>query len=398
MQGFHNLCTENHVIQDPLLTPFGEEQCAALRKTFPYHHDISLIVSSPLRRTIYTAVLSFAPALANGHCRPNIIALPEIQETSDFPCDIGSDLDKLRDEITEKHLPVDLTLVPEGWNIKTAENKWAPSAEALAKRAKEARTYLRERVFELQKAGDKDPQIVILTHGGYLHYFTEDWEDSKTYNGKLRHPPPAKSSSGKLGHSLLSILISWILLVIAFMKNQIDQFPWHAPGTGWHNAEYRSFTFANLDPSNSSEKSNTAVHATQVNGNATVSDYENATLRETAESRDRRGKFEPQQPREVQSELFKAATQGSEKQGLSNPHKVASTEKDAVAMETEEDEEDDEQGGLVRVLTKDSENTDMKNGEAPATDRRGEATADVAAAAVRDGKRRKSSSVTAVAA
>jgi broad specificity phosphatase PhoE len=178
---------------DPLLTPFGEEQCNTLRETFPNHNNISLMISSPLRRTIYTTLLSFAPALANGHCRPNIIALPELQETSDFPCDTGSDVSKLRKEMKEKHVPVDLSLVKEGWNVKT----WAPSSKALTNRAREARRYIRDRIFELQKEGEKDPEIIVVTHGGLLHYFTEDWEDSKTYFGKskrnqslhpVRHP------------------------------------------------------------------------------------------------------------------------------------------------------------------------------------------------------------------
>lgn len=171
-------------MQDPLLTPFGEEQCATLRETFPHHDKISLLISSPLRRTIYTTFLAFPSALANGHCQSNIIALPEIQETSDFPCDVGSDLSRLRKEMRENEVPVDLGLVQEGWNVKTLDNKWSPSSEALAKRATEARTYIRDKVVQLQKDGEENPEIVVVTHGGFLHYFTEDWEDSRTYNGE----------------------------------------------------------------------------------------------------------------------------------------------------------------------------------------------------------------------
>lgn len=373
------------------------------QQKLPYQNDISLIVSSPLRRTLYTAILGFAPALANGHCQPNVIALPELQETSQNICDIGSDLDKLRDEIKEKRLPVDLSLVPERWNIKTDDSKWAANAPALAKRAKEARIYLRDKALELQKGGEKDPQIVILTHGGYLHYLTEDWEGSENYHGKPRSPPSAKSASGELGHSLFSILISWILLVTAFIRSQIERFPWHAPGTGWNNAEYRSFTFANLDPSNPSNTFSTTINGTQIPGHITVNDYENATMSETAKSRARRGKSEPQAPRNMQSELFNAAIQGSKAQAQPDAIQVAKTKEDAVGVKVEEndddedddDDENDDQGGLVRVWTNDSDNTEMKNGKAPATDRRGESAVDATAAAARD---RKSSSVTAVAA
>ena len=172
---------------DPLLTFFGQQQCITLRDTFPYHDKVCLVISSPLRRTIYTAFASFTPSLANGHCQSNILALPEIQETSDFPCDTGSDVDKLRKEMQEKHVPVDLTLVKEGWNVKKSDNKWAPTSDALTKRAREARRYIRDKVFELQKGGEQNPEIVIVTHGGFLHYFTEDWEDSKAYHGEFTH-------------------------------------------------------------------------------------------------------------------------------------------------------------------------------------------------------------------
>jgi broad specificity phosphatase PhoE len=193
---------------DPMLTSLGEQQCANLRETFPYHDKICLLISSPLRRTIYTTILAFPPALHNGRCQPNIVALPEVQETSDFPCDTGSDVSRLRKEMREKRVPVDLSLVKEGWNVKTLSNKWSPSSEALTKRAREARKYIRDKVIELQKGGEKNPEIVVVTHGGFLHYFTEDWEDSRTYNGESLH---ALSSPSSFIFLMFVILPSWIL-------------------------------------------------------------------------------------------------------------------------------------------------------------------------------------------
>jgi hypothetical protein len=152
---------------------------------------------------------------------------------------------------------------------------------------------------------------------------------------------------------------------------------WDFPGTGWRNAEYRSFYFADLGLSHTSAPLNGA----RTNGH--IDDYENATLRETPESRDRRGKIEPQHGRDKQAELFNAVLQGWEDQGIQNPKKVGNEE---------EDEEDEEQQALARVLTKDSENTDKRSREAPATDRSGEAVAD---AAVKERERRKSVSVAA---
>ncbi|GAB7337930.1 hypothetical protein MBLNU457_4314t1 [Dothideomycetes sp. NU457] len=185
-QGYHNLNVANHAMHDPLLTPFGEEQCRTLSKEFPYNDKIDLVVASPLKRTIYTALNSFPGPIQNRHLK--VIALPELQETSDLPCDTGSDAAEVQREFQGK--PVDLAKLqgPEGatWNSK--QGKWAPNSDAIQGRAQEARQWLLQRP-------EKD--IVVVTHGGFLHYFTEDWA----------------------GH---------------------DKFQ----GTGWANTEFRSYTFA----------------------------------------------------------------------------------------------------------------------------------------------------------
>ncbi|MCJ1450067.1 hypothetical protein MMC28_000395 [Mycoblastus sanguinarius] len=160
-QGYHNLNVENHSILDPSLTPFGEAQCRDLAERFPYHKSVELLVASPLRRTIYTTLYSFKPDIERG---VKVIALPEVQETADVPCDTGSDVGILREEMKDK--PIDLSRVKEGWNSKTG--KWAPTAGAIGNRAKEARQWLKAR---------PEKEIVLVTHGGFLHYFTEDWTD-----------------------------------------------------------------------------------------------------------------------------------------------------------------------------------------------------------------------------
>lgn len=165
-QGYHNLSVANHSMPDPSLTSLGEEQCRQLKKDFPYHTSVQLLVASPLRRTIYTALHAFTPELDQGM---TIIALPEAQETADVPCDTGTDADELKEEMKGK--PVDLSRCAKGWNIKTG--RWAPTAGALEKRAREARQWLKAR---------PEKEVVLVTHGGFLHYFTEDWSD---YNGSL---------------------------------------------------------------------------------------------------------------------------------------------------------------------------------------------------------------------
>lgn len=149
-EGFHNV-NEQHHIPDPLLTTRGKQQCAKLQEHFPYHH-VDLIVSSPIRRTIYTSLLSFDRDIKKKGLR--IIALPELQEISDLPCDTGSSPEELAKEFANQ--PIDWTLVMPGWNIK--EGRWANERKAIAQRAKEAREWLRMR---------QEKEIVVVTHGLY---------------------------------------------------------------------------------------------------------------------------------------------------------------------------------------------------------------------------------------
>ncbi|TKA82808.1 hypothetical protein B0A55_01057 [Friedmanniomyces simplex] len=185
-QGYHNLNVANHVMPDPLLTPFGEEQCRLLTQNFPHHANVECVVASPLIRTLHTALLGFGEELNKKGLK--VLALPELQETSDLPCDTGSGLDVLTKEFEGK--PVDLSLVTPDWNSK--RGKWDPRGPAIEARAKEARLWLMAR---------PEKEIVLVTHGGLLHSFTEDWSDS-------------------------------------------DRFC----GTGWANTEFRSYTFSDSEP------------------------------------------------------------------------------------------------------------------------------------------------------
>lgn len=113
-QGVHNLSHSNHHLLDPELTPLGEKQARALGATFPALENIQLILSSPLRRTIQTALLAFPSQVGNGALQ--VIAWPEVQEASDLNCDTGSDLLDIKAKFEK--LPVDFTLVEPGWHIK----------------------------------------------------------------------------------------------------------------------------------------------------------------------------------------------------------------------------------------------------------------------------------------
>ncbi|THY43359.1 hypothetical protein D6C97_09270 [Aureobasidium pullulans] len=197
-QGFHNTSVANHAIHDPMLTQLGEEQCKALQANFPFMDRVDGVVASPLKRTVYTALHSFTPAIKNKHLK--VYALPELQETSDLPCDTGSDVRVLESEF--KGQPVDLSYMytpqAKAWNNKTG--KWGATASAVDDRARIAREWLYNR---------PEKEIVVVTHGGFLHYFTEDWMDTHKMDGTPSAGNP----------------------------------PLHR--TGWYNTEYRSYNFGN---------------------------------------------------------------------------------------------------------------------------------------------------------
>lgn len=168
-QGFHNLSRANYVLPDPLLTPTGVIQCYKLGEDFPYTKQVGLVVTSPLRRAIYTALYTFEEVLCEKELR--ILTLPEVQETTDLPCDTGSSVDELKQEFRGK--PVDLNHLSRTWNRK--DGKWSSTPERITERAKEVREWLKAR---------KEDHIVVVTHDGFLHYLTEDWSDHKRLIGQ----------------------------------------------------------------------------------------------------------------------------------------------------------------------------------------------------------------------
>ena len=184
VQGWHNVPGYDMARRDPGLTPKGQNQCTTLSSAFPFHSHISQIFASPLQRTIATAYLSFQPSLHNGHCVPQILALPDAQETSEYPCDTGSEPADLQRICHEAGWKVDLSLVPKGWNDKSWDGRWAPTARAIRARARDARRTIKEKIAEMQRRGEESPEAVLVSHGGFLHYFTEDWEDSNVFSGE----------------------------------------------------------------------------------------------------------------------------------------------------------------------------------------------------------------------
>lgn len=229
-QGFHNLNSVNEAIPDPYLTPKGQAQCAALRAAFPHHDTLTHLVASPMRRTLLTCHHAFhrppvSPAAAGAEAESDdtntaplrkITALPLAQEISTNPCDVGSEPAVLRAEYGDLRDDgagwLDAGLLARGWNDKTsAASPYAPRPERLEARARAARRWLRDlgRDHHHQHGGGADAEIVVVTHGGFLHFLTQDWDGMDIARGMLvgrespsPPPPPCPQSppGGLNGH------------------------------------------------------------------------------------------------------------------------------------------------------------------------------------------------------
>jgi len=61
---------------------------------------------------------------------------------------------------------------------KKAGTRWAPQKEKVEERCRVAREWLSKR---------KEKDVVVVTHGGVLHYLTEDWADFVETQGMSSH-------------------------------------------------------------------------------------------------------------------------------------------------------------------------------------------------------------------
>jgi broad specificity phosphatase PhoE len=184
-QGKHNLGRKYWGETDPKLTPLGEMQCLQLRQTsFADQSNVSLVVASPMQRTLNTAWRIFKPALTTSErCHRHILALPDLQELANCPSDTGSSLDELKRVLAKEGLPVDLSLVPENWTEKGPKSRYSTYVYAIILRARDARLQIRRQARELVQAGIPDPEIAVVTHGAFLHFLTEDWENANVLSG-----------------------------------------------------------------------------------------------------------------------------------------------------------------------------------------------------------------------
>lgn len=167
-QGYHQLPLghpdTSHL--DPELTPYGLKQAAHFSQNFQLHGKIDLLCTSPMKRTIRTALVAFKQDVDNGH---RIVLLPDAQEATDVPSDTGSKIEELQrvfgDVIDTTHLHTD-------WYLKRGVN--ATDTVTLRARAARLRTWLRKQLAN---------EIVLVTHGFFAHFLTGNIDEAGEQTG-----------------------------------------------------------------------------------------------------------------------------------------------------------------------------------------------------------------------
>ena len=163
-QALHNVNKKYH-LPDPNLSGTGLKQCLELREHLREalkDLDVGLIVVSPMRRTIQTAILSLDFLTDRG---VPMRASALWQENSNKPCDTGSAVGELEEEFPM----VDFSGLDPVWPDKASEEArvYAYNRRAIVERAKKA-------LAELRGCGEK--AVVVVSHSGFMRQgMTGSW-------------------------------------------------------------------------------------------------------------------------------------------------------------------------------------------------------------------------------
>ncbi|GAA6038322.1 hypothetical protein JCM8097_003943 [Rhodosporidiobolus ruineniae] len=153
----------DHSQLDPELTSRGVTQCAAIPSSYPTFFnsldpETTVILTSPLRRTMQTTMLGFSSLLPGKAEKPiPLVILPQLQECGAYPCDIGAPLEETKSLFPYPWLDWSEVESRPEWNKNEAE--FEATEEKNVARAKWVRKYLRELKCE---------KVVVVCHHGLL--------------------------------------------------------------------------------------------------------------------------------------------------------------------------------------------------------------------------------------
>ncbi|KAK4096806.1 phosphoglycerate mutase-like protein [Parathielavia hyrcaniae] len=158
-QALHNV-DRDYTLHDPELSELGRKECAKLKEhlvlRIPRDLDVGLIIVSPMKRTLETALLAFGELIDRGI---PIIAHAGWQETSSKPCDVGTSLTSLPSLFPQ----VDFSHVDPVFPDKTSPAGvfYSHSRRAILDRGQAVLRELRER---------PEKAVIVVSHSGFLRH------------------------------------------------------------------------------------------------------------------------------------------------------------------------------------------------------------------------------------
>ncbi|KAI2632182.1 histidine phosphatase superfamily [Hypoxylon sp. NC1633] len=170
-EGVHNV--GHWDVNDPGLTTAGLQQCAELSDKCPYVPDA--VISSPLRRTIMTALLGFGKHFATQDLK--ITLVPELREIPPgSPCNNGSSDSVLEAEFGNQLIDTSRISDPT-WYQSNGET----ASRHYEERARQARVIIRTIAQAVNSKVSYVPVIVVVTHGNIWKFLTGDHKRKTTY-------------------------------------------------------------------------------------------------------------------------------------------------------------------------------------------------------------------------
>ncbi|KAI1372249.1 histidine phosphatase superfamily [Hypoxylon crocopeplum] len=176
-EGIHNVLGD-WTKRDPGLTSVGLTQCANIQEDFQ-NSRIDVVIASPLRRTIMTALLCFGPHLGEDK---RIILLPSLQEISGDPSSTGSTIEQIVGEFGDQIIDIQTYMTP-GWESTGEARSSHPNV--IRERARKARLAIREIAQEQASTNNPDPVIAVVTHGNFIPYLTGDFSQPGYSQGSV---------------------------------------------------------------------------------------------------------------------------------------------------------------------------------------------------------------------
>lgn len=169
----HSYSHEGFYMHDPVLTTDGVKSAKEVlehpKKRF---NKPTLVLISPLQRCIQTALYAFHPEWNKKAAEffkdglPRFVIMPQLQEMSQQPCDTCHSLEFLKEKYGKEVEFPNEWFTNNDWLVKRGTD-YADDNWLAGKRAEFVRQYIK---------GLPDREVVVVTHGDFIHYLVNRWD------------------------------------------------------------------------------------------------------------------------------------------------------------------------------------------------------------------------------